>query len=71
MLRLADDKVNAVGGGAHGADGERSSTFGRIKKTLSPAVQNIAASGTKSGQQSDAFCKTQPTTSTAEIARIF
>src|SRR5437763_7819710 len=51
--------------------GEQLSTPGRIKNTLSPTIQNIAASWTKSGQQPDAFCKTQPTTSTAEFARIF
>jgi hypothetical protein len=70
MLRLAGDKVNAVGCGPAAPAGGRSSTPGRIKNTLSPAVQNIAASGTKSRQQSDAFCKTQPTTSTAEFARF-
>jgi hypothetical protein len=51
--------------------GGQSSTPGRIKNTLSPTIQNIAASWTKSGQQPDAFCKTQPTTSTTEFARIF
>jgi hypothetical protein len=71
MLRLAGDKVNAVGAGPAALSGARPSTPRRIKNTLSPAVQNIAASGTKSGQQSDAFCKTQPATSTAEFARIF